>query len=129
MAVHQTRAHFLERDGMLTDNPRIGPELRRAYWEPGNSRGFDELIRGLTGRSLSADAYARHLNRAAEEAVADARDAVRRAEAQPPFAGAVELDARIRVVHGAAPVAEYDGGDFTAFCEAFAAWIDGQAHP
>ncbi len=32
MAVEQTRAYFLKRDGYLTDNPRIGPDLAAHYW-------------------------------------------------------------------------------------------------
>jgi hypothetical protein len=37
----------------------------------------------------------------------------------------VELDARIRVVHGRETVAVLDG-DFEAFSAAFARWIDAQ---
>ena len=126
MAVHQTRNHFIERDGCLVDNPNIGPDLRRAYWEPGNSRGFDRMVRDLTGRSLSADAYARHLNRTADEAVEDARRAVARLEQVPRHTAPVELSARVRVVHGGETIAEFDGGDFAAFAETFARWIDDQ---
>jgi len=127
MAVHQTREFFIERDGRLVDNPRIGPDLRRAYWEPGNSRGFDEMVRDLTGQPLAAEAFAQHVNRTAEEAIEQARRAVALLEEAPVFSGPVELAARIRVAHGSETIAEYDGGDFAAFADTFAAWVDGQA--
>ena len=126
MAVHQTRDFFLARDGALTDNPRIGPDLRRAYWQPGNSRGFDEMIRDLTGQPLSADAYARVLNRSVEEALKEARAAVAQLDARPAFEGPVALNARIRVVHGRETVACLDGGDFEALARTFAEWVEAQ---
>ena len=44
MAVHQTRAFVLDRDGSLADNPKVGPTLRDAYWLPGNSEPFLGLV-------------------------------------------------------------------------------------
>ncbi|MGL5992336.1 MAG: M3 family metallopeptidase, partial [Aeromonas sobria] len=54
MAVEQTRAYFLGRDGYLTDNPRIGPDLAAHYWGPGNGMSHDETLRSLTGEGFSA---------------------------------------------------------------------------
>jgi hypothetical protein len=128
MAVHQTRAFFLARDGHLVDNPRIGPDLCEHYWAPGNSRCFDDLVRGLVGQPLGASSLAEHLNRTADEAVAEARAAVQRLEEVPRLDAPVELDARIRVMHGREPVAELEaGGDFEAFAGAFASWVGGLA--
>lgn len=126
MAVHQTREHFLARDGHLVDNPRIGPELAREWWRPGNSVRFAEFIRRLTGAELSGEHLARHVSRSSAEAKAEASASVKRLAQVPPFAGPIELDARIRVVHGRTSVAEYDG-DFARFSSAFAQWIDGQS--
>jgi len=127
MAVHQTRDFFLARDGHLVDNPRIGPELREHYWAPGNSRSFDDLVRGLVGRPLGANALAERLNRTADEAVADARTSVARLEDVPAPGEAdapVELGARIRAIHGHQEVAALEpGGDFERFADAFAAWV------
>ena len=38
MAVYQTREYFLARDGLLTDNPRIGPRSRHALLGAGQRR-------------------------------------------------------------------------------------------
>ncbi|MBK8169601.1 MAG: peptidase M3 [Sandaracinaceae bacterium] len=127
MAVQQTRAFFLARDGRLTDNPRIGPDLARAYWSPGNQASFDETLMALTGKALSADALVDTCNETAEGAVAAARVAYARAEAEGPYAGAVELDATIHVIHGPTEVASTDRGGFVKAAADFANWIDAQS--
>lgn len=124
MAVEQTRAFFLARDGHLVDNPKIGPDLARHYWRPGNSRGFDDFVRGLTGHPLSAAPLAEHVNRTVDVALAEARRAVERLPSIPPFEGPVRLNARLRVVHGRETVAELGPAGFEAFQRDFARWID-----
>jgi hypothetical protein len=126
MAVHQTREHFLARDGRLTDNPRVGPELRDVYWRAGNSRTFAEFVERMTRRPLSAEAYARRVNRTADEAVARASESIARLAPVPRFDGEIDLDAAIRVVHGRETVAELAGG-FARLSDDFARWIDGLA--
>jgi hypothetical protein len=126
MAVQQTRAFFRERDGHLVDNARIGPELARTWWRPGNSVRFAEFIERLTKRPLSADAYAQRVNRGVDAARRDARRAIDRMGDVPEFAGEVALDATIRVMHGNDTVAVLEG-DFAAFSERFAGWIDAAA--
>jgi hypothetical protein len=123
MAVHQTRSFFRERDGHLMDNPRIGPDLRRAYWEPGNSRRFPDFIRGLTGREVSPAALADQVNKGVGEAVKEAREVAARATSIPVHKGAVELDAKIRVVHGREEIANTSKG-FAPAADAFARWIE-----
>jgi len=128
MGVYQTRAFFLERDGHLVDNPKIGPELARAYWNPGNSRRCSDLIQALTGEPLSPRAYADHLVRDTEALVAEAQQK-RAAEAElPRFAGPVRLNASIRVANGNETVCELaPDGDFDAFAQQFGSWIGERA--
>lgn len=125
MAVQQTRAFYRARDGHIVDNPRIGPELTRAWWRPGNSLRFAEFIEQLTGQPLSANALARGLNRGVDDALDFARASVAVLEDVPEFTGSIDLDARIRVVHGNATVAELTR-DFDAFSAQFAGWVDSQ---
>jgi len=122
MAVEQTRHFFLERDGHLVDNPRIGPDLTAAYWKPGNSRPFFDYVQALTGNPLSADAFAAALSMTADEAVAQAQAAVAREPDLPRFDGPIELDAHIRIAHGDEVVAELDR-DWDSFAGAFKGWI------
>lgn len=126
MAVHQTREHFLARDGHLVDNPRLGPELARVYWRPGNSRGMDDFLREMTGAPLSAAALAGRLVSDVDTTLGGARASIARLADVPERSGPVELDAAVRVVHGRETVAELTG-DFEAFSGRFAAWIDARA--
>jgi hypothetical protein len=123
MAVQQTRAFFLARDGHLVDNPRIGPELTAAYWKPGNSRPFFDYVEALTGHPLSADALATELRRTAEEATEAARAAVAREPSLPRFEGDVKLDARIRIAHGDETVAELGEDGWAPFADRFRGWV------
>jgi len=128
MAVAQARRHFQDRDGHLVDNPRVGPELAKIWWQPGNSLGFTEFIRRLTGHALSAAPLAERLNQTVEQRRAEAEQSVARLSSIPLAQGSPSLDARIHVVHGAQLVAELNG-DFRQFAAEFATWIDAQSTP
>ncbi len=125
MAVYQTRAHFLSTDGHLTDNPRIGPGLERAYWSCGNRRTHDETLIALTGQPLSADALIAVSNRTVDEALAEAKASWDAAEARPAFTGAVDLDATIRIVHGHEQIANTATSTFEEAAGQFSAWVCG----
>ncbi len=125
MGVQQTREHFVARDGHLVDNPAVGPELAETYWRPGNGERCSPLIERLTGKPLGASALARHVNRTVEEALADARAQLERLASIPAREGPVELEARIRMVHGNETIGEVEpGGSFEALAEQFGAWVD-----
>ncbi|MBM3460668.1 MAG: peptidase M3 [Armatimonadetes bacterium] len=119
MAVYQTRAFFEARDGYLADNPRIGPDLARHYWAPGNEATFEETLRSLTGGGLSADALVGECNRTVDEALADARKQAARGGSVS--VGTVALDARIRVIHGREAIT--DTTNFEEACRDFEAWL------
>jgi hypothetical protein len=133
MAVEQTRDFLLRRDGRLTDNPRIGPSLREAYWKPGNSRSFAELVAGLTGEPLSARHLASRVNRTPDEAAGEAR-AQLQGEAARPAGGTrpatakapVRLGATIRVMHGNERIASTEGASFEECADEFAAFVTRQ---
>jgi len=126
MGVQQTRAFFLERDGHLVDNPKIGPDLRRAYWMPGNSRSLQQMLQELTGGPLSASHLAADVGRTADEAIDSARASIERLAQVPRATAAVELDAQLSIVHGKETVAQLHAGDFERFAADFAHWIEAQ---
>lgn len=125
MAVHQTRAFFLQRDGFLADNPRIGPDLERAYWADGNRRTHDETLVALTGKPLSADALVEVSNRTVDQALAEAKASWDAAASRAPFKGAVDLGATIRIVHGRQTVASTESATFEQAADTFASWVQG----
>ncbi len=124
MAVHQTRAFFLERDGHLVDNPRIGPDLREHYWKPGNSRTLFEFVQDLTGKPFSAGAIVRLANRSVAEALETAERAIAREKESPRSEEPIGLDARIAIIHGDEVIASNHAGESFAELEAsFGTWI------
>ena len=151
MAVSQTRAFFLRRDGYLTDNSAIGPDLAKHYWAPGNSVDHDATLRSLTGEGFSPRYLADECNRSADEAWAVAQATLarsaerlartealgdgsaavvthangaqaRRASNGRVTAGVPTLDATIRIVHGDELIADSSDGE-DAMCARFEAWV------
>lgn len=127
MAVYQTRAFFLRRDGYLTDNPAIGPALAEAYWAPGNSLSHDETLRRLTGEGFSARHLAEACDETVEQAWARAQDQLEAAQRRGPRTDdGPPLEAHVRVVHGAEVLADNgDGSEVAeqAMFERFERWI------
>ncbi|QDU99185.1 M3 family metallopeptidase [Lignipirellula cremea] len=124
MGVVQTREFFQQRDGRLVDNPAIGPDLKKVYWTPGNSRRFGEFIETLTGEPFSPEPLGRQVNRTVETTLAEAERSIEHLQDVPVFDGEVDLKANLRVMHGTAIVAGGEGKPFAETSRQFAAWID-----
>ncbi|HEH9401683.1 TPA: peptidase M3 [Aeromonas sobria] len=122
MAVEQTRTYFLKRDGYLTDNPRIGPDLAAHYWGPGNGMSHDETLRSLTGEGFSAVPLAEACNLSAAESWQQAQACMAAAQQRPAAGEGRPLDAHIRVVHGAELIADNRESE-TRMLTDFHAWI------
>jgi oligoendopeptidase F len=130
MAVHQTREHFLDKEGYIVDNPLVGPTLEKAYWQPGNSAAFLDLVHQLTGKPLSGDPWVKELSVGVEELkVAERKDydaAVAKAHpAKEEGAGKVDLKMRVRFVDGDQVIADTaaTGGDFIQTCSIFEKYV------
>ncbi|MFM4997971.1 M3 family metallopeptidase [Aeromonas sanarellii] len=128
MAVEQTRAYFLGRDGYLTDNPRIGPDLAAHYWGPGNGMTHDETLRSLTGEGFSAIPLATVCNQTVAEAWQQAEACMAAARQRPPAGEGAPLNAHIRVVHGAELIADNRESEARMLAD-FEAWIRRQEAP
>lgn len=125
MAVHQTRAFFIKRDGHLLDNPKVGRDLAKHYWKPGNSKTFLELVRSLTGEPFSAQAIVHDVSRDLADAVRDAEASIVRERSLPFPQEKIDLGAKISIVHGDERVASnYSGESFEEMDRRFTAWID-----
>lgn len=128
MAVYQTRAYFERTYGYLTDNPAIGPALSQHYWSRGNSISHNDTLLSLTGEPFNAKYLADSCNQTVDEAWADAQAKMAAASTRlyPP-APAPDLDATIRIVHGAELIADNSASD-QAMCQQFERWV-GQHYP
>jgi oligoendopeptidase F len=123
MAVEQTRAFFLKRDGYLTDNPAIGPDLAKHYWTPGNSVSHDDTLRSLTGEGFNPDYLAQACNQTIEAAWQDAKQTIEKASARQQPAADFDLNVHIRVVDGSLILADSADGD-DAMCQDFADFVE-----
>ncbi|WP_248463987.1 M3 family metallopeptidase [Pectobacterium versatile] len=123
MAVEQTRSYFLQRDGYLTDNPAIGPDLAQHYWHPGNSVSHDDTLRSLTGEGFNPAYLAHACNLTVDEAWQQAESTMAQAASRPQPTADFDLAARIRVVDGSRVLADNEQGD-EKMCQDFAAFIE-----
>ncbi|KGA24558.1 M3 family metallopeptidase [Pectobacterium brasiliense] len=123
MAVEQTRSYFLQRDGYLTDNPAIGPDLAQHYWHPGNSVSHDDTLRSLTGEGFNPAYLAQACNLTVDEAWQQAEGMMAKAAGRPQPAADFDLSARIRVVDGSRVLADNEQSD-EKMCQDFAAFIE-----
>ncbi|WP_174869060.1 M3 family metallopeptidase [Pectobacterium polaris] len=123
MAVEQTRSYFLQRDGYLTDNPAIGPDLAQHYWHPGNGVSHDDTLRSLTGEGFNPAYLAQACNLTVDEAWQQAEGMMAQAAGRPQPAADFDLSARIRVVDGSRVLADNEQSD-EKMCEDFAAFIE-----
>lgn len=124
MAVAQTRDFFLRRDGHLLDNPNIGPDLAKGYWNPGNSRSFLDLVHDMTGEPFSGRAIVAQVNRSMEAAIADAERMIAAEPSIPRSTGPIDLGASIAIVHGDTLIASTQHeGTFEEVSKKFGEWI------
>ncbi len=122
--VAQTRHYFLETYGHLTDNPRIGPEMREKYWRPGNSIRFVDFIERMTGKPFSMDALVGDASMSIEEALAEQKNKVEKQANLTLFTDSVKLEATVRMVHGEKVIASTENGSFEAMAETYRQWLE-----
>jgi len=127
MAVYQTRAFFLKRDGYIMDNPKVGDDLANKYWKPGNSKTFLTYIEELTSEPFSAKATVELVNKSFSEVLAEAKESISKLNEIPSFEGEIELDAKIRLIHGDDEIASIEkDGSFAAMTASYAEWVQKQ---
>jgi hypothetical protein len=123
MAVYQTRSYFLEKYGYLADNDKIGPELTKGYWNPGNSLSHKETIYQLTGKKLSGRELAANCNLSTDELWAYSKQSIENARKRGAAPIAEGLNASIRVMHGDELIASNQNSD-AQLLKSFENWIE-----
>jgi oligoendopeptidase F len=128
MAVYQTRSYFERRFGYLTDNPAIGPLLAEHYWARGNGISHNDTLMSLTGEPFNAKYLADECNKTVDQAWEDAQKQMAGAASRVyPTAPNADLDAIIRIVHGAEVFADNRESD-QAMCAQFEQWVAQHCH-
>ncbi|CAB9519860.1 Peptidase family M3 [Seminavis robusta] len=122
MSVYQTREFFLEKYGYIVDNPEVGPTLRKAYWECGNSKPFLTIVKDLTGKELVGTAWVNHLKENVDDKVKRAKKEFE--EATPVAETSVDLNMTVRFVDGDELIADSssEGGILEA-CKKFEQFV------
>lgn len=126
MSVYQTRAFFKDKYGYIVDNPEVGPTLTRAYWEPGNSRPFLDLVRDLTGKPLSGDDWVAALNESADDKVKREKKEYEEALTKPPTtSSSVDLNMTVKFVDGDEVIADSSkmSGGILEACKQFESFV------
>ncbi|MBZ0265429.1 peptidase M3 [bacterium] len=128
MAVYQTRAFFMKRDGFIMDNPKIGNDLANIYWKPGNSKNFLQLVEELTGEPFSAKASIELVTKSLDQVFDETAASIENEKNIPSGKGALQLDATIRIIHGDELLGESEVGNenLEALADKYAVWLKKQ---
>lgn len=105
LALDQWRHYFYEKYGYIVDNPEVGREMA-TVWKFGSAMMFPEFVRLATGKDLSPEAFLEEVTMDIEKYLARERKRVARMKSIPEFIGPVELNAKIRMVHGKELIAD-----------------------
>ena len=123
MNVYQTRSHFLKKYGRLLNEPRIGADLAKIYWAPGNTELFFDLVKSMTGSPLTADAWVAVLAEPVEDLLKREKAEYDAGVAEAKEVVAIELGCRLELVHGDHVIADSQKEDgFLGACAKFKAW-------
>jgi oligoendopeptidase F len=125
MAVYQTRSFFINRDGFLTDNSNIGPDLTQFYWACGNRNTHSETLENLTGEGFNPQYLADVGNTSLTESIDRAKALISKANSKstPDYTDEnLDIKAHIKIVHGNETIAENSEGNLK-MCQDFEAYI------
>ncbi|MDE2041299.1 MAG: hypothetical protein KGI59_02875 [Patescibacteria group bacterium] len=121
LGVHQWRAYFVKKYGYIVDNPKVGRELTK-IWSYAMFYPAKKLVRMATGKPLSADAFIRNVTRSLPDIIRNAENSIARMKKVPRYAQKIDLDGKIRLVHGTKKIADNSRG-FEAMAKKYRAWL------
>lgn len=124
LAVEQWRAHFLKKYGAIVDNPKVGADMKK-IWKLGSSVTFAEFVKLATGAPLSAKAYLAERTQSVAKVLAGAKARIA-ALSKERAATPIDLDARIRLVHGTQTIAT-NAKSFEAMAATYKRWLNEQS--
>lgn len=105
----------------------MGPTITEAYWKPGNSEPFLDLVQNLTGSPLTGQAWINMLKQTVEDLLKQEKasyDEKRAETAADPSCDDIDLNMRIRIVDGDDVLADTSvDGSFLATCKRFENYV------
>lgn len=123
LALYQWREYFYKKYGYIVDNPKIGKEMK-AMWKLGSSKTFNQCVKIMTGKKLSAGAYLRNATASISSLEKLAQSRIARLQKVPMYKGPINLDGKIKMVHGKAVIAD-NTQSFEHMAEVYKKWLKG----
>jgi len=121
LAVAQWREYFYRKYGYIVDNPKIYKEMSKV-WCLGSSKTFQQLLKLATGRKLTPKPYLRSVTRSLESSLRLAKQRLVRMKRVPIYNKKVNLNAKIRMVHGKKVIAD-NSQNFETMARKYKTWL------
>lgn len=121
LSLMQWREYFYKKYGYIVDNKNVGKELTR-MWSLGSSRTYKEFVKLATGKSISAKPFIREATQSANAKIKQAKERLKRMDCVPKFSGKVDLNARVRLLHGKQVIAD-NKKSFEDMAERYKLWL------
>lgn len=126
MSVHQTRDFFKAKYGFIVDNPNVGPTLQKYYWECGNSKPFLQIVKDLTGKELTGEAWVDALKEDVEEHIKQEKkeyDEMIKKCAEEKIDDDIDLNMTVKFVDGDEAIADSGKSGLLGACKEFEAFV------
>ncbi|NDE68200.1 hypothetical protein EB052_01185 [bacterium] len=107
LGIDQLRAHFYKKYGYITDNPKIGMEMKKV-WKYGGRYHTNEFMKKLTGKPLDPRAHIADATMPIDEYIEEGRQRVKKQKvvSEKLRAKKFDLNAHVRLVHGKELIAD-----------------------
>lgn len=124
LALMQWREYFYNKYGYIVDNPNVGKEMKKV-WALGSSKTFAEFVTAATNKKLSANPYLREVTKGINASLVQAKKKLKRMETVRKHWGKIDLNAKIKLVHGKKIVADNKKG-FQKMAEQYRKFLQSQ---
>ena len=121
LTVFQWREYFYKKYGYIVDNKNVGKEMRKV-WSYGSLYPAKKMVKMATGKKLSPESFIKDVNLPLEELISRAKEKIRPLDKVPNSSKAVNLDARIEMVHGKDVIAD-NSKSFEDMDMKYRAWL------
>jgi oligoendopeptidase F len=121
LSLTQWRKYFYDKYGYIVDNPNIGKEMAKV-WSIGSSKTYKEFVKLATNKPISAKPFIDEVTMSASAIINRARKRLKRMEKVRKFSGKINLNAKIRLVHGKQVVAD-NSKSFENMTEKYRNWL------
>ena len=115
------------KDGYIVDNPKVGPMITDAYWKHGNSRPFLDLVKDLTGKDLTGNAWVDELKESVKDKISRERkeydEMIEKKKTEGSPAKDIDLQMNVNFVDGDELISSSIDGGLLSACEKFEAFV------